>query len=184
MHSAPSVDEGLRFRTRPTTSNANHRRTPLDWYPFPKVQNKIKSDQCRQYRQLIIYYFIVSLMCVGNPDVFLWIFLFSTFQGASRTKTCSLWVLQRDRWSCPGCIPCEGVMESNSAIQRISWDTPPHLQYVSRSGMCSKATKKWDLAHQVTKTAPSHHPVIEQKLRFAAAAPTFWNPLTSFHLAE
>ena len=66
MHSAPSVDEGLRFRTRPTTSNANHRRTPLDWYPFPKVQNKIKSDQCRQYRQLIIYYFIVSLMCVGT----------------------------------------------------------------------------------------------------------------------
>ena len=169
----------------PVRQLATQIRAEHPWIPCPQSR---KQDQIISVSAVsATHYFIVSLMCVGT-DVFAWVFLFSTFQGASRTKTCSLWVLQRDRWSCPGCIPCEGVMEFNSAIQRISWDTPPHLQYVSRSAMCSEATKTWDLAanlaHQVTETAPSHHPVIEQTLRFAAAAPTFWNPLTSFHLAE
>lgn len=77
------------------------------WIPCPR---STKQDQIISVSAVSATHYIFHCftdVCAGT-DVFLWSFLFSTFQGASRTKTCSLWVLQRDRWSCPGCIPCEG----------------------------------------------------------------------------
>ena len=154
------------------------------WIPFPQ---STKQDQILiyQYQQLIISLFhwcVWALMSSSGSSYFQ---LFRVPPGRKLAVS--------------GCFSATGgavqvasparVIESNSAIQRISLDTQIlHLKalctvrFQSRSGMCSKAANTWDLAHQVwpsrnacTQPSQHHRPlwVIQQKTEIRSCSSSF-----------